>query len=108
MDPDGNDHDALPIKRLVPSEAIDSDIYQKLHSLPSPQRLRVTAYILMIVLILSTCFLIYFTSFLAMGLWLKYHYDPQDLLQANQTINPFYAAIVITVTGFNQNGLSPW
>ena len=105
---EGIDQDALPIKRLVPTETMDSDIYAKINSLPSPQWLRVTAYILMIILILVTCFLIYLTSFLAMGIWLKYHYDPKDLLQANQTMNPFYAAIVITITGFNQNGLSPW
>ncbi len=102
------DNDILPIKRLVPDETLDSDLYERLHSLPSPQRLRVTAYILMIILIPSTCLVIYLTSFLAMGIWLKYHYDPQDLLQANQTMNPFYASIIITITGFNQNGLSPW
>jgi len=98
----------LLIKRLVPNATIDSDLYGRIHSLPSPERLRVTAYILMIVLIPSTCLVIYLTSFLAMGIWLKYHYDPNDLLQANETMNPFYAAIVITITGFNQNGLSPW
>ena len=87
---------------------MDSDVYAKIHSLPSPQRLRITAYWLMIGLILATCFAIYLTSLLAMGIWLKYHYAPEYLLQANQTMNPFYAAIVITITGFNQNGLSPW
>ncbi|CAF0793060.1 unnamed protein product [Adineta steineri] len=102
------DNDILPIKRLVPNESIDSHVYDRIHSLPSPNRLRITAYILMIVLILSTCLVIYFISFLSMGIWLKYHYDPEDILQANQTMNPFYAAIVITITGFNQNGLSPW
>ena len=106
---DGNDdHDALPIKRLVPAETMDSDIHAKINSLPTAQRLRVTAYLLMIILILSTCFVIYLTSFLSMGIWLKYHYKAEDLFQANQTMNPFYAAIVITITGFNQNGLSPW
>ena len=102
------DQDALPIRRLVPSQIMDSDIYARIHSLPSPQHLRVTAYILMIVLILTTCSVIYLTSFLAMGIWLKYHYEPKDLLQGNQTMDPFYASIVITITGFNQNGLSPW
>jgi hypothetical protein len=98
----------LLIKRLVPNATIDSNLYERVHSLPSPQRLRVTAYILMIVLIPSTCLVIYLTSFLAMGIWLKYHYDPKDLSEGNITANPFYAAIVITITGFNQNGLSPW
>ena len=87
---------------------MDSRLYQRIQSLPCAQRLRVTAYILTVVLILATCFVIYFVSFLSMGLWLKYHYSPTDLMQANQTMNPFYAAIVITITGFNQNGLSPW
>jgi hypothetical protein len=62
----------------------------------------------MIILIPSTCLVIYLTSFLAMGIWLKYHYNPTYIEQANQTLNPFYASIVITITGFNQNGLSPW
>ena len=87
---------------------MDSDIFQRMYSLPSPKRLRIVAYILMIVLILSTCFIIYVTSFLAMGIWLTYRYDPKDLEQRNQTIHPFYAAVVISITGFNQNGLSPW
>ena len=87
---------------------MDSDIYERIHSLPNAQRLRVTAYILMIVLILATCFVIYLTFFLGMGIWLKYHYEPKNLLQGNQSIDPFYASIVITITGFNQNGLSPW
>lgn len=100
--------DILPIKKLVPNETMDSELYERINCLPSAHRLRVTAYILMVVLILSTCFLIYFVSFLSMGIWLKYHYSPTELLQANQTMNPFYAAIVITITGFNQNGLSPW
>ena len=102
------DNDILPIKRMVPNESMDSDLYERIHSLPNAQRLRSTAYILMIILIPCTCLVIYLISFLAMGIWLKYHYDPHELLQANQTMNPFYAAIVITITGFNQNGLSPW
>ena len=100
--------DILPIKRLVPQGTMNSEVYEHINSLPCAHRLRVTAYILMVVLILATCFVIYFVSFLSMGLWLKYHYSPSELLQANQTMNPFYAAIVITITGFNQNGLSPW
>ncbi|CAF0939734.1 unnamed protein product [Rotaria sordida] len=103
-----NDNDILPIQRFVPNQSIDSDLHERIRLLPSPHNLRVTAYILMIVLILSTCFVIYLTSFIAMGIWLKYHYESKDLLQSNETMNPFYVAIVITITGFNQNGLSPW
>ncbi|CAF1103748.1 unnamed protein product [Adineta ricciae] len=102
------DNDILPIKRLVPSETIDSDVYARIQSLPSAHNLRLTAYVLTIILILSTCCVIYLISFVSMGIWLKYHYDPQYLLQQNETMNPFYASIVITITGFNQNGLSPW
>jgi Trk-type K+ transport system membrane component len=83
-------------------------LYERINSLPNAQRIRTTAYTIMIILIPSTCLVIYLISFFAMGIWLKYHYNPQQLLQANQTMNPFYAAIVITITGFNQNGLSPW
>ncbi|CAF4661133.1 unnamed protein product [Rotaria sp. Silwood1] len=103
-----SENDVLPIQRLVPNQSIDSDLHERIHSLPSPHHLRVTAYILMIVLILSTCFVIYLISFIAMGIWLKYHYESKALLQSNATMNPFYAAIVITITAFNQNGLSPW
>lgn len=102
------DNDILPIRRLVPNETIDSDLHERIQSLPQPERLRVTSYILMVIIILSTCLTIYLTSFIGMGIWLKYHYDPKDLLQANETMDPFYASIVITITGFNQNGLSPW
>ena len=102
------DNDILPIRRLVPHQPINSTAYERMHVLPSPERLRVTAYILMIILILLTCLAIYLTSFLAMGIWLKYHYNPNDIIQANEPMDPFYASIVITITGFNQNGLSPW
>ncbi|CAF5132611.1 unnamed protein product, partial [Rotaria magnacalcarata] len=62
-----SDIDTLPIQRMVPNETMDSDINERIQSLPTPHHLRVTAYILMIVLILSTCFVIYLTSFIAMG-----------------------------------------
>lgn len=103
-----NDSDALPIQRTVRNQAVDSDITERQNSLPNAHRLRVTAYILMIILILSTCFTIYLTSFIAIGVWLKYRYNSSDLVQGNESISPFYASLVITVTGFNQNGLSPW
>ena len=102
------DHDTLPVRRLLPSENSDSELYARIHSLPSPEQLRIRAYQLMIILILATCAVIYLTSFLAMGIWLKYQYNPVDLMQANQTVDPFFAAIVLSITGFNQNGLSPW
>ncbi|CAF4057423.1 unnamed protein product [Adineta steineri] len=103
-----NDNNALPIRQFLRRETLDPILDEQLRSLPNSQHLRVTAYIMLIVIILSTCFIIYLISFLAMGFWLKYQYDPIDLLQANQTMNPFYASLILTITSFNQNGLSPW
>ncbi|UJR07296.1 hypothetical protein I4U23_011584 [Adineta vaga] len=36
------------------------------------------------------------------------YYDKYDSSDSNVTINPFYASLVISVSGFNQNGLSVW
>ncbi|CAF1387883.1 unnamed protein product [Adineta steineri] len=103
-----NDNNELVIRQFLRRETLDPTLDGQLRSLPNSQHLRVRAYIMLIVIILSTCFMIYLISFLAMGFWLKYHYDPIDLLQANQTMNPFYASLILTITSFNQNGLSPW
>ena len=102
------DDKVLPIQQFVRRNPFDLVLNKHLRSLPSPQRLRITAYVILIVVILSTCFVIYLFSFLAMGFWLKYYYHPNDLMQGNTTVNPFYAALVISITGFNQNGLSVW
>ncbi|CAF1000144.1 unnamed protein product [Rotaria sp. Silwood1] len=99
---------SLPITKLVRINSTDPILDQRLRLLPSPKDLRTTAYIILIILILSTCFAIYLISFLTISMWLKYHYDPQFLRQDNRTVDPFYASIVITLTGFNQNGLSLW
>ncbi|CAF4277219.1 unnamed protein product, partial [Adineta steineri] len=106
--PPTNDNNELVIRQFLRRETLDPTLDEQLRSLPNSQHLRVTAYIMLIVIILSTCFMIYLISFLAMGFWLKYHYDPKDLLQANETMNPFYASLILTITSFNQNGLSPW
>src|SRR4051812_33666903 len=103
------DSNTLPIRQFIRQDSFDSmHIQDRLQSLPTPQHLRVRSHLILIALILSTCFIIYLSSFLAMGIWLKYHYNPEDLSQDNTTINPFYAALVISITGFNQNGLSVW
>jgi len=102
------ENNTLPIKQFVRNNSSDPILKKHLQSLPNPQHLRVTAYIILIILILSTCFTIYLLSFLAIGFWLTYHYDSKDLSQGNSTINPFYASLVISITGFNQNGLSVW
>ena len=104
----GDSH-TLPIRQFIRQDSFDSmQIQERLQSLPTPQHLRVRSHLLLVVLILSTCFIIYLFSFLAMGIWLNYHYSPEDLSQDNTTINTFYAALVISITGFNQNGLSVW
>lgn len=100
---------ALPIQHFIRHDSFDSmQIQDRLKSLPTPQHLRVRSHIILIVLILSTCFIIYLISFLTIGIWLTYHYRPSDLAQGNVTINPFYAALVLSITGFNQNGVSIW
>ena len=101
-------NDILPVRQFIRQNSIDPVLNNHLQSLPSPQELRVKSYIILIILILSTCFTIYLFSFLAIGFWLKYQYDPEDLSQSNTTINPFYASIVLTITSFNQNGLAVW
>ena len=101
-------NDILPVRQFIRHNSIVPILSQPLQSLPSPQELRVKSYIILIILILSTCFTIYLFSFLAIGFWLKYHYNPKDISQSNTTINPFYASIVLTITSFNQNGLAVW
>lgn len=103
------EHNTLPIRQFVRQTSPDPILNEHLQSLPNPQDLRIKSYIILIILILSTCFIIYFFSFLAMGLWLKYYYSSEYLFEkTNKTINPFYASLVISITGFNQNGLSVW
>jgi hypothetical protein len=102
------ENNTLPFQQFLRHNSVDPVLNKHLRSLPNPQQLRITAYIILIVLILSTCFIIYLFSFFAIGFWLKYHYNPEELSQTNTTINPFYASLVITITSFNQNGLSVW
>lgn len=104
------DSDALPIRKFISQQSFDSCLIETLQSLPSPYELRWRSYLILIALILFTCFCIYFFSFLSLGLWLKYQYESTSVLSPiNGTkISPFYAALVISLTGFNQNGLSVW
>ncbi|CAF4493420.1 unnamed protein product, partial [Didymodactylos carnosus] len=61
-----------------------------------------------IFLILTTCFTIYGITFIVIGAWIENKYHPEQLLQDGRAINGWYASFIITVTGFNQNGLTPW
>ena len=101
---------SLPIRKYLSQQSFDSVLNETLQALPSPYELRLKSYLILIGLILSTCFCIYLFSFLSLGLWLKYHYESTAILSPlNETkINPFYASLVISLTGFNQNGLSVW
>ncbi|CAF3377286.1 unnamed protein product [Rotaria socialis] len=81
---------------------------QRLKALPTAAQLRFRAYITCIILILSTCFAIYSIGFIAIGSWLQACYTPEQLLQGNSTVNPWYISFIFTITGFNQNGLSPF
>lgn len=100
--------DTLSPPQYASHDPIDPQLKQQLAELPSRYDLRRRSYIILIILILSTCFTIYLTSFLSLGIWLSTYYDSSDLSPANTTVNPFYASLVITLTGFNQNGLSVW
>jgi hypothetical protein len=83
-------------------------IRSQLFSLPNAVQLRYRAYITCIVLILATCFTIYTIAFVGIGGWLRTHYTPEELLQDNSSVNPWYASFIITLTGFNQNGMTPF
>lgn len=102
------------VTREEESVSVDDEICSdplltaQLRSLPKPRCLRVRSHIILIVVILCTCVLIHLIAFVAMGFWLKYQYTPTQLLESNSSIDPFYAASIIVITGFNQNGLSPW
>ncbi|CAF3771760.1 unnamed protein product [Rotaria magnacalcarata] len=98
----------------VEGRAVDDDnsnVEEQRDELPildSRAQLRYRAYIACIVLILVTCFAIYAITFVAIGGWLTTQYTPEQLLQENSSVNPWYTSFIITVTGFNQNGLTPF
>jgi Trk-type K+ transport system membrane component len=66
------------------------------------------AYLSCLFLIPFTCLTIYIGAFLCIGAWIQTQYSPGYLRQDGRPINPWYASFIITVTGFNQNGLTPW
>ncbi|CAF0858153.1 unnamed protein product [Didymodactylos carnosus] len=102
-----NEDNNLFIKKLV-RDKHHPNVENKIQSLPNVEEIRVKAYILIIVVTLSICFFIYLVTFIAIGLRLRFHYEPSSLKQDDIVINPWYASFIITLTGFNQNGLSPW
>ncbi|CAF4149229.1 unnamed protein product [Rotaria magnacalcarata] len=100
--------DELPILDSRGARNLPDHIRNRLEKLPTPAQLRYRAYIACIVLILVTCFAIYAITFVAIGGWLTTQYTPEQLLQENSSVNPWYTSFIITVTGFNQNGLTPF
>ena len=99
----------LPIRQFLHQISSNPELARALNSLPTPYELRLKSNFILIALILSTCFFIYLSSFIGLGFWLKFKVN-EKLLQPNNStsINPFYAALVISVTAFNQNGMSLW
>ncbi|CAF1151343.1 unnamed protein product [Didymodactylos carnosus] len=83
-----DEHDDFFIKKLV-SDKHHSNVENKIHSLPNVEEIRVKAYILIIVLILSICFSVYLVTFIAIGLRLQFHYEPSSLKEDDIVINPW-------------------
>lgn len=80
----------------------------KISRLPDAEQLRYRAYLSCLALIPLTCITIYLLSYVTIGGWIQTRYRPSQLRQDGHLVNPWYASFIITVTGFNQNGLTPW
>jgi hypothetical protein len=100
--------DELPTINIRRRQNLPEDVRNKLASLPTAAQLRYRAYITCIVLILGTCFTIYSITYVAIGSWLTTQYTSEQLLQGNSSLSPWYISFIVTVTGFNQNGLTPF
>jgi Trk-type K+ transport system membrane component len=85
-----------------------SEAQAKISRLPDAEQLRYRAYLSCLALIPLTCITIYLLSYVTIGGWIHTHYRPSKLRQDGRPVNPWYASFIITVTGFNQNGLTPW
>lgn len=88
--------------------AYSPEAAMKISRLPTAEQLRYRAYLCCLGLIPLTCSTVYIGSFLAIGLRISTTYRSFQLIQDGQPVNPWYASFLITVTGFNQNGLTPW
>jgi Trk-type K+ transport system membrane component len=107
-DADDNDDDELPTFNIPRRPHLPDELREKLGTLPRPAQLRYRAYVTCIVLTLGTCLVIYTIPFVSMGSWLTHKYEASDLMQGNASLNPWYISFVVTLTGFNQNGMSPF
>lgn len=107
-DDEDNDDNELPTVRIRKRKNLPSDVRQKLSSLPNSVQLRYRAYITCIFVTLLTCLFVYSLGFIAIGAWIDGKYTAEQLLQGNTSVNPWYISFVVTLTGFNQNGLVPF
>jgi hypothetical protein len=103
-----DDGDELPTVNIRRRRNLPQHLRDKLASLPTAAQLRYRAYITCIALILGTCFTVYTITFISIGSWLTTQYTSEQLLQGNSSIHPFYISFIVTITGFNQNGLTPF
>lgn len=104
-----NDHSACSSRRESDRTMNCSlEAGMKIARLPTAEQLRYQAYIYCLILIPLTCLTIYFGAFISIGSWIQTHYQPSQLKQDDQPINAWYASFIITISGFNQNGLAPW
>ena len=87
---------------------LPSDLESKFALLPTAEQIRFRAYLTIFGTILLTCAVIYIGYFIIIGAWLYARYSGGGLNEGNTTINPWYTSIIIVVTGFNQNGLTPF
>jgi hypothetical protein len=103
-----DDNDESPIFNIRRERNLPKNIQDRIASLPTAAQLRYRAYITCIVFTLGTCFTIYSIAFFAIGGWLTTQYTSKQLLQGNSSVNPWYISFIVTITGFNQNGLTPF
>lgn len=104
----GEEEDDLPTFNIRRRRNLPAHIRERLASLPTAAQIRYRAYIGCIALILGTCFIIYSLIFVGIGAWLDGQYTAEQLMQGNASINPYYVSFIVTITGFNQNGLTPF
>ncbi|CAF1970342.1 unnamed protein product [Rotaria magnacalcarata] len=107
-DLDDENPDELPTFNIRHQRNLPEHLRNRLAQFPTAAQLRYRAYITCIVLIMGTCFTIYTITFVAIGSWLSGQYTSEQLLQGNSSVNPWFFSFIVTVTGFNQNGLTPF
>jgi len=104
-----DDHSAYHIPSVTDKyHQYSTEAQAKISRLPNAEQLRYRAYLSCLALIPITCITIYLGAYLCIGGWIKTQYRPSQLRQDGRPVNPWYASFIITVTGFNQNGLTPW